>query len=182
MNLAVLVRSSVRFAGLVGHTLLSVLAEEHGELMEAESDKFNSVLGELVHYYEVRMVALSEYSDRVWNRFNWFMTVEVAAFGFFFSQAGKIASQSLLQNGIPLVGIIVALLWGLLGAEDYVSMRKHGKITTDVEQKVKEQFERIGLTFDVEVRKSFVNFRQTWLLFLFPCLVAISWVVVFVVT
>lgn len=156
-----------------------VSRKKYWNAMDTETDNSNSVLAELVHYYEVRMMALSEYSDRVWNRFNWFMTVEVAAFGFFFSQAEKLSSQSLLQIGIPLVGIAIALLWALMGAEDYISLRKHGKRTNEVEQRVKEQFKSIALTFDVDVRTSFINFRQTWLLFLFPCLVVVSWLVIF---
>lgn len=148
--------------------------------MDTQKENNKSILAELVHYYEVRMMALSEYSDRVWNRFNWFMTVEVASFGFFFTQAEKLSSQLLLQNGIPLVGIAIAILWSLMGVEDYLSLRKHGKRTTEVENQVKGKFKAAGLDFEVEVRKSFINFRQTWLLFLFPCLVVVSWVVVFV--
>lgn len=147
--------------------------------MVTETDNVKGILSDLIHYYEVRMMALSEYSDRVWNRFNWFMTVEVAIFGFFFSQVDKIVLQSLLHNGIPLVGITIALLWSLMGAEDYVSMRKHGKRTTEVEWQVMERFKDSGLSFEVQVRKSFVNFRQTWLLFVFPCLVVVAWMIIF---
>jgi hypothetical protein len=148
--------------------------------MDTNMDNHESVLAALIHYYEVRMMALSEYSDRVWNRFNWFMTVEVASFGFFFTQVEKISSQSLLQNGIPTVGIAIAVLWSLMGAEDYISLRKHGKRTTEVERQVEEKFKKSGLDLEVDVRKSFINFRQTWLLFFFPCLVVIAWVVIFV--
>lgn len=38
-------------------------------------EKNNDMLSDVIHYYEVRMSALSEYSDRVWNRFNWFLTL-----------------------------------------------------------------------------------------------------------
>jgi hypothetical protein len=138
-----------------------------------------SLLAELLQYYEVRMLALSEYSDRVWNRFNWFMTVEVATFGFFFSQAESVASQSILRAGVPGVGAVIALLWILMGAEDFVSLGKHGRRTKEVERQVQDAFRHQGATFEAEAQRG-LKFRQTWLLFLFPSLVALAWAVVFV--
>jgi hypothetical protein len=54
--------------------------------MTEPTSNLSPLLAKLVHYYEVRMVALSEYSDRVWNRFNWMLTLEVAIFGLFVTQ------------------------------------------------------------------------------------------------
>lgn len=139
-----------------------------------------AALSDLIHYYEVRMTALSEYSDRVWNRFNWFLTLQIAILGFFLSQIEKIATQPFLAYGVPIVGVVVAGIWALMGAEDYVSMRKHGKRTTTVEERVKDKFLRQGFDFEVSVRKSFLHFRQTSLLFLFPLFVAILWLAVLV--
>jgi len=137
-----------------------------------------AALGDLIHYYEVRMKALSEYSDRVWNRFNWFLTLQLAILGFFLSQIEKTATQPFLAYGVSIVGVVIAGIWALMGAEDYVSMRKHGKRTVVVEERVKDEFLRQGVDFEVSVRKSFLDFRQTSLLFLFPLFVAILWLFV----
>lgn len=143
--------------------------------MDNQETENEVAFSDLIHYYEVRMTALSEYSDRVWNRFNWFLTLHLATLGFFLSQIEKIATQPLLAYGVPVVGVVVAGIWALMGAEDYVSMRKHGKRTTAVEERVKDTFLLQGFDFEVSARKSFLNFRQTSLLFLFPLVVAILW-------
>ena len=148
--------------------------------MNSEDNKKESLLSDVIHYYEVRMSALSQYSDRVWNRFNWFLTLQLAISGFYFSQLEKLASFSIFKSGIPIIGFVVAILWLIMGAEDFVSMRKHGKRTTEVENKVKALFSRQGVDFNAQARKSFINFRQTWLLFIFPAFIILSWAVVYV--
>ncbi|MFK5968851.1 MAG: hypothetical protein QM487_01840 [Candidatus Marithrix sp.] len=55
-------------------------------------------LAELIHYYEVRMLALTEYSSRIWNRFNWFFTLELAVFGFFFSHLETLPKKFICTN------------------------------------------------------------------------------------
>jgi hypothetical protein len=134
-----------------------------------------AALSDLIHYYEVRLTALTDYSDRVWNRFNWFLTLQLATLGFFFSQFEQIAVQPFMAWGVPIVGAIVAGIWSLMGAEDYVSMRNHRKRTNLVEERVKDQFLRRGVDFTDPVRKRFLRFSQTSLLFLFPLLVAGLW-------
>lgn len=148
--------------------------------MNSEDNKKEILLSDVIHYYEVRMSALSEYSDRVWNRFNWLLTLQLAISGFYFSQLDKLASFSVFKSGVPIIGFVVAILWLIMGAEDFVSMRKYGKRTTEVENKVKTLFSRQGVDFNSQARKSFVNFRQTWLLFIFPALIIFSWAVVYV--
>jgi len=134
----------------------------------------------LLHYYEVRMYALSEYSERVWIRFNWFLTLQLAVFGLYSNRLEKITSQAIMASGLPIIGIALALLWFLLGAEDYVSAKKHGARTNEVEKKVKEFFFNQGIDFDVSVRTTFVGFRQTWLLFAFPVFIVIAWLFIVV--
>ena len=97
--------------------------------MDNQEPDNQSSLSDLIHYYEVRLTALTDYSDRVWNRFNWFLTLQLATLGFFFSQFEQIAVQPLMAWGVPIVGAIVAGIWSLMGAEDYASMRNHGKRT-----------------------------------------------------
>jgi len=135
---------------------------------------------DLISYYEIRMAALSEYSDRVWNRFNWFLTLELSTFGFFLSQLEKAASQPLLGYGIPIIAIIVSSIWALMGAEDYISMKKHGKIVTKLEEYVKDIFLQQGFNFEVSIQRSFLNFRQTSLLFLFPIFLEFLWLAIII--
>lgn len=146
--------------------------------MNSEIENTESLLSEVIHYYEIRMSALSEYSDRVWNRFNWLLTLQLAIFGFYFSQIDKSASVAIFKSGVPIIGIVVAILWLVMGAEDYVSMKKHGKRTAEVENKVKELFSNENMEFNFQARRSFISFRQTWLLFVFPALIIISWLAV----
>lgn len=134
----------------------------------------NDTMNALVHYYEARVLALSEYSGLVWNRFNWFVTLQVAIFGFYFAQFGKTTSQYLLEYGAPFVGMTIALIWTVMGAEDRKSQTKHGKITKDIESRIRE-----SLNFKpLEQGSSY--FRQTRLLVLFPCLVLGAWMVIVV--
>lgn len=149
--------------------------------MNSEGDKNETLRSDLIHYYEVRMSALSEYSDRVWNRFNWLLTLQLAICGFYFSQLEKLASFSVFKLGVPFIGFVLAILWMIMGAEDFVSMRKHANKTTEVENKAMVLFSRQGVEFNNQAKKSFINFRQTWLLFIFPALIILSWVVVYVV-
>ena len=141
----------------------------------------NEMLSDVIHYYEVRMSALSEYSDRVWNRFNWFLTLQLAIFGFYFSQLDKITLFSFFKSGVPIIAIIVALLWVVMGVEDYISMRKHGKRKNEVEKHVNRLFKNQDIIFKFQAQKSFIRFRQTWLLFLFPILTAISWLAIHII-
>ena len=143
--------------------------------MNNQETENETALSDLIYYYEVRMAAFSEYSDCVWNKFNWFLTLHLATLGFFLSQIDKLATQPLLSYGVPIVGVVIAAIWALMGAEDYVSMRNHRTRTTKVEEKVKEKFLRNGFDFEVSVPKGSFKFSQTSLLFIFPLFVAILW-------
>ena len=147
--------------------------------MSTEGKINSESISDVVHYYEVRMSALSDYSNGVWNRFNWFLTLQLAIFGFYFSQSNKIGEISLFESGVPIVGVIVAILWLIMGAEDFISMNKHGKKTTKVEDRVLELLSEQNIKFNFKVKKSVIRFRQTWLLFLFPALLIASWLIVY---
>ena len=141
--------------------------------------KNNYSTSDLMHFYEVRMLALSEYSDRVWNRFNWFMTLQVAIFGFFFSQATTSENKQFFEYGIPLIGIVIALLWSLMGIEDYISLKKHKKLTNQVGTHAVNIFINSGLEFTLNKNKS-DKFHQSWLLFIFPLSIVTIWAYVYV--
>lgn len=133
-----------------------------------------SVLTELVHYYEVRMLALTEYSSRIWNRFNWFLTLELAIFGFFFSHLETLPKNFI--SIVPTIGIVIALLWFLIGFEDRKSMKRHGEVVNEIDIEINKIFTEQDVSFDLKYKKHPIRFRQMWVLFVFPLIVAASWV------
>ena len=130
------------------------------------------------HFYEVRLMALSQYSDRAWNRFNWLLTLQLAVFWLYFTQFEKLLSVPFLRIGIPCAGLIVAARWGVIGGEDYVSMRKYGKRVSEIEDNLFSYFAQYGFVFSDSLKKSLLGFRQTWLLFVFPSIVFLCWALI----
>ena len=122
------------------------------------------------------MTALSEYSNHIWNRFNWFMTIEVAAFGLVFSKFEDLNNTNLQIIGVPC--ILMASVWFLMGLEDSRSMRKHTHKAKEVERLVREEFAKGDLEFRFPEISKVSRFRQTWLLFILPLLVFLAWLLV----
>jgi hypothetical protein len=120
------------------------------------------------------MLALTEYSSRIWNRFNWFLTLELAIFGFFFSHLETLPKN--FSSIVPIIGIVVAILWFLIGFEDRKSMKRHSEMVKEVDIKIREIFTEKNINFKAKIKKPPVRFRQMWVLFLFPLIIAISWV------
>ncbi len=145
-----------------------------GDILVEKEQNPTVLVAELVHYYEMRMIALTNYSTQIWNRFNWFLTLELAIFGFFFTQFGALPPNSAII--VPIIGIVIAVLWTLIGSEDYLSVKRRRQATAGVDQKIRKIFSEQGIEFETQTKKSFTNFRQTWILFLFPMIVAVSWV------
>lgn len=77
---------------------------------------------------------------------------------FFLSQIEKIATQPFLAYAVPVVGIVVVGNWALMGAEDYISIVKHGKRKTAMEERIEDKFLRQGFDFKNCIRKSFLKF------------------------
>ena len=139
--------------------------------------QIENVFGDLVHYYEVRMVALSDYSTRTWNRFNWFLTIHLAAFGFVFSSLVKVEESQWYFIVSIIVGV-TALVWSILGFEDFKQMQRYSEQCKAIETQVlKTLKERGGIEFTKTTKGvSILPFKQTRLLYLFPLLIFISWV------
>ncbi len=108
---------------------------------------------ELVHYYEVRMLALTEYSSQIWNRFNWFLTLEVAIFGFFFTHLETLPTN--LSPIIPIIGVVIAVLWTFIGFEDRESMKRHSKIVNELDVEIRKIFIKQDINFAPKVKKNF---------------------------
>jgi len=67
--------------------------------------------------YKVKLDYVRGQYDRLWQRFNFFLSVELALFGFlgYLTFDIKIPEATFLPS---VVGIVVSLLWYVIGAED----------------------------------------------------------------
>lgn len=71
----------------------------------------------LVEDYKLKLDYLKSQFDRLWTRFNFFLSVEVALFGFL----GWLVFEKHNPNATPLpalLGLSVSLLWYVIGAQD----------------------------------------------------------------
>jgi hypothetical protein len=140
----------------------------------------NQILSDAVNYYSIKMSALSEYSTMIWNRFNWFLTLQVAILGFYFSQLTKIDASSVVLIGVPVAGLIVAILWAIMGIEDYLSIRRHGKRTKELDKHVRGLFLNQEICIYQNDQNGRIEFKQTSLLYYFPMLTMTSWIVIYI--
>ncbi len=96
----------------------------------------------LFEAYKLRAQLYSEHTGRMWSRFNYLLTGNVALFGFFFSVF--LDDKSL--TGIilfPLVGMIISIIWFVLGAQDRYYFEGLRKQTQHVERIIANE---LGMT------------------------------------
>lgn len=135
------------------------------------SDKYTD---NLVVYYEIRMSVLSNYSSIVWNRFNWILTLQLTIFGFYLLNIEKDIPQ--LRISVLIIGVVVCILWLIMGAEDYVSLKNHKGKTSEIDILLKSKFGNEGIILNNEKNSRLFKFRQSWLLFIFPLTTILIWV------
>ena len=136
-----------------------------------------NILGDLTQYYRIRMSALSKYSNIVWNRFNWFLTLSVAIFGLYFNKIEQ-SSYYLFKYGIPTIGIVLSILWFLMGIEDYFTLQSHKKKVSKINKYIKDSFAEGNIDIGIEKRNFFINFSQSILLYVYPLISILSWVLI----
>jgi len=76
--------------------------------------------------------------DRLWQRFNYFLTVEMALFGYFgwlAFEKGRFSSARLPA----LLGIFVSLIWYATAAEDQALVKAYRDRVTDAAREVAKQ-------------------------------------------
>jgi hypothetical protein len=73
--------------------------------------------------YEIKANYLSGHHQRMWNRFNFFVTIETALFGGGFIVSNNVESFAI--SGLAIVGAVVSLIWLLVGAQDKRLLRAH---------------------------------------------------------
>jgi hypothetical protein len=88
----------------------------------------------LVKDYELKVGYLTQHFGRMWTRFNYFVGIESALVG------GKlIFGNGRLSPEIGIVGVVVSLIWYIMGAEDRFLVRLyrgHVKDAADLLEKV----------------------------------------------
>jgi len=137
-----------------------------------------NVFGDLVHYYEVRMSASSDFSTRTWHRFNWFMTMQLGAFAFIFSSMIKVPQSGWYPILTAFVAI-TALVWSLLGYEDFKHIKQHADECKEIERLFLGTLEeRADIKLNLEKARhhiSFIPFDHARILYLFPLSVFATW-------
>lgn len=87
--------------------------------MDLEQDEQPASTEFLVKDYELKLGYLTSHFTRMWTRFNYFLGIETALVG------GKFVftSDARLTVGLAVVGLLVALIWYVMGAEDRYLVR-----------------------------------------------------------
>ena len=96
----------------------------------------NNHIVNLIQYHKTRMDILANYSKIVWNRFNWFTTLELALFSILITKYNEFLKDELyLQIIFFVLGSILTFFWLFLSIEDYMSMQRHKKRGEIIEKK-----------------------------------------------
>ncbi len=133
----------------------------------------------LISILQIRTDALIKYSQRIWTLFNWFLTLQVAILGYYF-RTMQLDSHTL---AVPIVGLTLSVLWLLIGINDFKSFNKHKSVKTEIEKKVSKNLNISNLLgynqSEKEQNKKF-EFRQTYMLMIFPIIVFLLWLYIVV--
>ena len=144
--------------------------------------------------YWQKVQYLKDHFTRLWNRFNYFLTVQSALFG------ATLLSPEKYRCWIPIFGSLVCALWYVFGAQDRYLVDLYRK---EIEKAVGQIRERISLTDyyyvgqtediadqmekieNLNVKQSFYQWRRgllstTKLPALFPVILLGIWVIIFV--
>ena len=68
--------------------------------------------------YELKVTYLSNQFTRMWNRFNYFVAIETALIG-----GNFLIPNGRLSYALAVVGIVMSILWYVMGAEDRYLVR-----------------------------------------------------------
>lgn len=81
--------------------------------------------------YELKVRYLTDHFQRMWTRFNFFVTIEAALIG------GKlIFGEGKLNPGMVTLGAVLSFIWYVFGAEDRYLVRVYRKHVEDTAEKV----------------------------------------------
>jgi hypothetical protein len=80
--------------------------------------------------YKLKLDYLTSQFDRLWTRFNFFLSIETALFGFL----GYLIFDDENVRAVPFVGVIgvaLSILWYIIGAQDQALVRSYRKRVDD---------------------------------------------------
>ncbi|PYS58167.1 MAG: hypothetical protein DMF74_24375 [Acidobacteria bacterium] len=138
---------------------------------------------------------LKDHFTRLWNRFNYFLTLEAALFG------ATILSSEKYHWWVPIFGAVVCVLWYIFGAQDRYLVELYRK---EIEQALDqlgsklslENYYFVGQTENIEDQKDKMGrLKIDWRIYqwrwsflsttklpaLFPLIVLLMWAIIFLV-
>jgi hypothetical protein len=144
--------------------------------------------------YKSKVQYLKDHFTRLWTRFNYFLTLQSALFG------AAILSPEKYHWWIPLFGAFLCVLWYIFGAQDRYLVDLYRKQIEHSVRKIKSEYRLsdyyfIGQTEDIlsesekiehlNVEKNIYQWRSeyistTKLAALFPLLILLMWLVIFI--
>lgn len=107
---------------------------------ELKSDPIDTALLDFLKQdYWQKIQYLKDHFTRLWNRFNYFLTVQSALFG------ATVLSPDKFRWWVPIFAALVCLLWYVFGAQDRYLVELYRK---QIEQALKKLEERLPLGDD----------------------------------
>lgn len=161
----------------------------HDEKLEARRLDF------LTEDYWQKVQYLKDHFTRLWNRFNYFLTIQSALFG------ATVLSPDKYRWWVPIFAALVCALWYIFGAQDRYLVDLYRKEIEQALQPVRRELELKNYYFagqvedipdqaerinDLGVKPSFYQWRwkflsTTKLPALFPVILFLIWVIVLLV-
>jgi|APSaa5957512622_1039677.scaffolds.fasta_scaffold15104_2 hypothetical protein len=130
----------------------------------AKNDKLDKTQANfLTEAYKLRARLYSEHTGRMWTRFNYLLTANIALFGFFLNSLFE-KMPPLNSVLFPIGGIIISIIWYVLGTQDRYYFEGFRVQTQEVEKAITnalgiEQLEKRVFAKPEKVKTSFLTKR-----------------------
>ena len=152
--------------------------------MDKKLDKNHEIYSDnqkkfLLELLKIRTNSLVSYSNRVWQMFNWFVTINIGILGFLFSNQNTVLNSFYIY----LVGLLLNILWLFIGINDYLSMEKHKRIKGKIENELYNSYD-LSIFLDPSSQNENpiflrLKFDQTKTLFIVPLFCIILWILIY---
>lgn len=103
--------------------------------MSGNNKKDEKKIDFLIEAYRLRVQLYNNHTGRMWTRFNYLLVTSVALFGF--SVTAWVGDPS--HGGLilfPIVGVIISIIWYVLGAQDRYYFEGFRKQIREIEQEI----------------------------------------------
>ena len=135
--------------------------------------------------YELKIQYLNSHFNRMWQRFNFFLVVEMGLSAAIWTLSNK-CQDSKYVSVVIVVGFLSSICWYVFGAQDRFLVEAYRTAVEDSGSKISEKlgiekYDFVG-KINVGVEKSFIQWRIkeisiTKLASIFPILMVIYWLV-----